>query len=480
MINALSIPEPALLPERRPPGGPVEAPWLRHLGLLNDYVWIPHAAGSSFATRFLRREFRARGHDVTIVGPEDPAARAGDMPDKHVTLKALPMRNHPGVRMPFPTRRELARVAAQRFDLVLGNTNTELNELGVWLRATQHIPYVCVNTLHLPSVYNVVLPDRLLRSALVRGLFNDGLVPWIEEHSAGVYNQSDSLIVLARGLARSWRERGVEVPIHVIPRAVDPKIFDADAGADPFDASAVRGQRLLVVCRHAREKGVARLLEIFARQIAPRLPHCSLTLVGDGPEYDAFRALARDLGVKARCFFPGEFAVTEMPRFYRHADLFVYTSLSETYGQVVGEAMWCGLPVVALEDGMGISDQVEHGSSGYLVPPGASDADAQFGAHVVRLLQTPPERRALAEQALRSVRVRSHPARVMSRYYEVFEQAREHCRATTERRIADARAASAALRRWYTFQSLVVGLSYVRRPAVVNRHGRRQPSWAGA
>ena len=98
----------------------------------------------------------------------------------------------------------------------------------------------------------------------------------------------------------------------------------------------------------------------------------------------------------------------------------------------------------------------------------------------MRLLQTPAERRALAEQAVRSVRVRSHPTRVLSRYYEVFEQAREHCRATTERRIEDAHAASAALRRWYALQSLVVGLSYVRRPAVVNRHGRRQPSWTGA
>lgn len=477
MSISLPLPERASLPERRAPIIPAAAPWLRHIGLLNDYVWIPYAAGSSFATRFLRREFCARGHEVTIVGPEDPAAPVEDMPDKHVVLKALPMRNHPGVRMPFPTRTRLARVAAQRFDLVLGQTNTELNELGIWLRATQHVPYVCVNTLHLPSVTNVVLPDRLLESALVRDFFARSVVPWIEQHSAEVYNQSDSLIVLAQGLSRSWRERGVTVPIHVIPRAVDPKIFDQLAADDPFDARAARGQRLLVVCRHTREKGVARLLEIFAREIAPRLPHCTLTLVGDGPDYDVFRAHASALGVAERCFFPGEFAVTDMPRFYRHADLFVYTSLSETYGQVVSEALWCGLPVVAFEDGMGVSDQVQHGATGSLVPPGRSDSNARFGAEVVRLLKDVQERRALAQRAAEDTRVRTHPTRVIARYYEVFEQAREHCRATTDRRIADPSAAWSALRRWYAMQSLVVGLSYVRPPALVNRHGRKQPSW---
>jgi len=51
--------------------------WLRHVGLLNDYVRIPYANGSSFATQFLYREFRARGQEVTVVGPDDPETCAG-------------------------------------------------------------------------------------------------------------------------------------------------------------------------------------------------------------------------------------------------------------------------------------------------------------------------------------------------------------------------------------------------------------------
>jgi len=468
--------EPSALLRPRPSQG---AAWLRHIGLLNDYVRIPYANGSSFATQFLYREFRKRGQEVTVVGPDDPSATSADLPARYVMLKALPLRNHPGVRMPLPSPRALARVAAQRFDLVLGQTNSELTELGLWLRATQHVPFVAVNTLHLRSAYNVVLPDVLAKQQWFTDLLDARLVPSLEAHAARVYNQSDGLVVLCRGLARYWQERGVRVPIHVLPRSVEPKIFDAKLSGDPFPQRAQRGQRLLVVCRHTREKSVDRLLRVFARHILPLHPRATLTLVGDGPEHDALRALAIELGVAASTFFPGEHSVTEIPRYYRHADLFLYASLSETYGQVVSEAMWCGLPVVAFADGMGVSDQVEHGKTGALIEPGpyCTDADEELGATVSRLLRNPSERRQLAEQAVRSTRARVHPRGVIERYDELFEQARAHCSRTTEQRISVPFASLAALGRWSAVQSLALGLGCLRRPSVINRHGRKQPSW---
>jgi len=71
--------------------------WLRHIGMLNDYVRIPYANGSSFASQFLYREFRAQGHRVTVVGPSDADAHADELPEQYVMLKSLPLRNHPGV-----------------------------------------------------------------------------------------------------------------------------------------------------------------------------------------------------------------------------------------------------------------------------------------------------------------------------------------------------------------------------------------------
>ncbi|HEX5657480.1 MAG TPA: glycosyltransferase [Polyangiales bacterium] len=454
-----------------------DAGWLRHIGMLNDYVRIPYANGSSFASQFFYREFRARGHEVTVVGPSDPDARREDLPEKYLCLPSLPMRIHPGLRMPMPGVEALARAAAQRFDLVLGQTSSELLQLGVYLRTTQHIPFVAVNTLHLRGAYNMILPDALARQRVITDYLEEHLLPSLEKHNADVYNRGDGLVVLCHGLARFWRERGVTVPIHVVPRSVDPKVFERDAGADPF--SAPRGGRLLVVGRHTREKSIDRLIRIFAQHVAPNAPEATLTLVGDGPEHDNLKALARELGVAGRTSFPGEFAVTEMARFYRHADLFLYASQSETYGQVVSEALWCGLPAVVFADGMGVSDQVEDGVTGGLIEPGPDEdaADEAFGARVLRLLRDPAERCVLALQAASRTRARVEPAGVIARYYDVFASAREHCKRTVDERIKHPFAPLFAVGHWAAMQATAIGLGSLRRPTTVNRHGRKQPSW---
>ena len=451
--------------------------WPQHIGIMTDYVRIPYANGSSFASQFLFREFRARGHTVSIVGPHDPGADPRDLPARCVELASAPLRNHPGVQVPLPGRRGLAEAAAQRFDVLLGQTGSSLIELGVWLRATRRVPFLAVNTIHLPSVYQTLLSDRLQAEPAARAVFERGIVPWLERYSVQVYNQGDGLIVLSQGMARYWRERGVRVPITVIPRAVDPAIFDLPTRRDPFDARARPGQRLLCVCRHAREKNLNRLIDIFARWIAPQAPDTTLTLVGDGPDQDAIRAHAARAGVAERVFFPGEFPVTDTADFYRHADVFVYTSLSETYGQVVSEAMWHGLPVIALDDRMGVADQVRSGQDGLLIPA-ASDVERVnrcFGGEVLGLLRQPTLRRRMAAQARRNARLRCEPERCIERYYAAFRAAREHCaehwreRAWLERHWP--------LVRWAGIHTGLLGLGLIRAPVTLNRLGRRQPNW---
>ena len=107
--------------------------------------------------------------------------------------------------------------------------------------------------------------------------------------------------------------------------------------------------------RHTREKAQDRIIRIFAKHVLPQDPDATLTLVGDGPDTPYYRRVARELGAEHRVFFTSEVPWTTMPDFYRYADVFVHASLSETYGNVLGEALWCGTPVVAFADGMGVS-----------------------------------------------------------------------------------------------------------------------------
>jgi 1,2-diacylglycerol 3-alpha-glucosyltransferase len=453
--------------------------WPRRIGIVNDYVRIPYANGSSFASQFLYREFRKRGHRVTVIGADDPKTKPADLPERAVSFMSLPLRNHPGVHLAFPSRTRLQHLEREDLDVVLAQTGSAMLEAGIWLRARRGVPLVCVNTIHLPSVYNMVLPEALYQTRADEA-FREHVVPWVEQRTVNAYNQGDGLVVLSEGLKRYWEDRGVFVPIHVIPRAVDPAVFDAADAPDPFPAAATRGARLLVVCRQVREKGVAELLEIFAKFVAPVVPQATLSLVGDGPDRDTFLALAKSLGIEQRVFFAGEQVLGAIPAFLRHADIFVYTSLSETYGQVISEAQWCRLPVVALSDGMGVSQQVEHERTGLLIEPQGDPEQVKwrFAKAVLRLLHEPRERERLRHEAAEQVRKRARPELSVARYYEAFAAGRRHYDRTSKAPAESMREVR-SLARWTGLHLTLAGVGLLRSPGILNRNGARQPNWDG-
>jgi glycosyltransferase involved in cell wall biosynthesis len=454
-----------------------ERRWLRRLAILNDYVRIPYANGSSYASQFLYREMTERGHEVTIVGPYDPNAQSSELPPRHISLPSIALRNHPGFYLAMPSRASLAILKDANFDMLLVQSASGLLYAGGWLRQQHGVPLVCVNTVHLPSVYNVVLPDALNHVSSVNRLFEERVIPWVESNTIDAYNAGDGLVCLSPGLKRYWQERGVEVPIHVIPRAIEKRIFDQTGQDDPFAEEAAPGARLLVVCRHAREKEVDRLLRIFAQYVYPSVEGATLTLVGDGPESEALKELAKDLGIDHRTFFVGEQGLRQMPAWFRHADLFVYTSLSETYGQVVSEALWCGLPVIAMDDGMGVAGQVSDGQDGFLVDPEDYDADRQLGAHVQQLLDKAALRRHMSEQAMHNAKNRSDPEACVRRYLEVFEVAKDHARRNPG---GSQLVAYRSLARWAGMHSTAAAMGLMRKPVELNRNHAATGTWTSS
>ena len=166
----------------------------------------------------------------------------------------------------------------------------------------------------------------------------------------------------------------------------------ADAGhAKPDGAIDV-----LYAGRITREKGADLLADAFmrARRHEPRL---RLVLVGGGPEEQRLR---ERLG--AHAVFRGWLDGDALARAYASADVFLFASRTDTFGQVVLEAQASGLPVIAVAEGGPLS-LIEQRVSGVLCP---ADADALAGA-VLELAAAPRLRERLARAGLRSVRERT-------------------------------------------------------------------------
>jgi glycosyltransferase involved in cell wall biosynthesis/predicted metal-dependent phosphoesterase TrpH len=157
--------------------------------------------------------------------------------------------------------------------------------------------------------------------------------------------------------------------------------------------------RVLYAGRLTKEKGADLLADAFLAARA-RDPRLELVLAGGGPEEPALRAR---LGGAAR--FLGWLEGEALARAYANADLFLFCSQTDTFGQVVLEAQASGLPVVAVDAG-GPSELIANGRSGLLCPPRPSAlADAVTGLAGARAA-----RERLARGGLGSVRERTWEA----------------------------------------------------------------------
>ena len=107
----------------------------------------------------------------------------------------------------------------------------------------------------------------------------------------------------------------------------------------------------------------------------------------------------------ADAVFTGRLSGEELSEAYASADLFVFPSTTDTFGQVLLEAMASGLPVVAAEAGP--TREVVGAEAGAFVPPGD---DAALAAEIFRLATDPAGRSHMAAAALRAARKRSWPS----------------------------------------------------------------------
>lgn len=178
------------------------------------------------------------------------------------------------------------------------------------------------------------------------------------------------------------------------PRGVDGTLFRPDRpGRSAVRESLGFGPEHVVighVSRIAAEKNVGYLAEALL-EVERTCPHVRVLVVGDGP---ARPGLEAKLGPSAR--FVGYRAGEELADHYAACDIFAFASLTETFGNVILEAMASGLPVVAVRAG-GPGDTVRPGETGTLVEP--TDPPSAMASALRRLADDPDLRRRMSGSA---------------------------------------------------------------------------------
>ncbi|ANE46301.1 glycosyl transferase [Paenibacillus swuensis] len=127
---------------------------------------------------------------------------------------------------------------------------------------------------------------------------------------------------------------------------------------------------ILFVGRLAPEKSVDIAIAAFENLPERVKSNSYLVIAGDGPLYKELAGrYEEDEDIRFTGFVHGE----ELAELYSAADVFLFPSATETFGNVVLEAMGCGTPVIGADSG-GVRDNIQHGLTGLLCPVGNIDA----------------------------------------------------------------------------------------------------------
>lgn len=207
------------------------------------------------------------------------------------------------------------------------------------------------------------------------------------------HNRTLETYVPSRATIAELEARGFE-RLTLWPRGVDGQLFrpDRPGRAQVRTALGLEPDDVVIghVSRIAAEKNVGYLGEALAQVVEAR-PNVRLLVVGDGP---ARPALERRLGPAAR--FVGYRSGDDLADHYAAADLFAFASLTETFGNVILEAMASGLPIVAVRAG-GPGETVREGDTGLLVE--VADPPARMAEALIRLVDDAEQRRRMSRSA---------------------------------------------------------------------------------
>lgn len=296
-------------------------------------TYLPQINGVATSIYLSKKYLEMKGHEVFIIAPVAP-----ENDEKILTVPGVPFLLEKQHRVVFANHLKMVEFAQKNeIDVVHSHDPFALGIRALKIQKVLKLPHV--HTYHtLLTEYRHYVPPPLTPDRKT-----------VEEFSRWFCDKVNAVIAPTKEIKDELIRYKVQSPIEVIPTGIDTAEFSTPPEIDARQMHKIPKDAIVLMYagRLSKEKNLEFLFKTVGRYIKENIQAWFL-VVGDGPERKELEELAEELEISKRTVFTGYVPHKKIKNYYKASDLFVFSSLTETQGLVVLEALASGTPVVAI------------------------------------------------------------------------------------------------------------------------------------
>ena len=312
----------------------------------------PYIGGVPISIERLSEGLRANGHEVVVFAPNYKGQEADENVVRyHSLIKgiingfSIPNSFDPCIEKQFRTG---------NFDVIHVHHPMLIGRTAKYLSKKYDVPLCYTyHTQYEQYLHYIMAP------------FLEGVIP----NYVNRYINGCDLVFAPTYSAQAYlNEIGSEVKIAVLPTGIDAQSFETNTEEVTKLRKTLLGEKQHLFCtvaRLAKEKNLDFLFRALAKRKQNHGSDFRFVIVGEGPYQKQLHKLAEELQLREEIIFVGKVPNRQIKNYCKAADLFLFSSLSETQGIVLLEAMAASTPVLAVK-ASGVRDIVVNGRNGYM------------------------------------------------------------------------------------------------------------------
>ena len=355
------------------------------IGFFTNY-FIPSIGGIETSVANLCKGLKRAGHETFVFSPQYPNWK--DKEENIFRYKSVHF-NYGGylyvIPIPFFSKMHLM-IKRLNLDIIHSHQPYSLGDEALYFSKKLNIPLVFTHHINYVEYFHYIpfIPKSISQKYIIR-------------KTSTYSNKCDVVIVPSISIKELLLDHEVKAPIEIIPSGINIKKFSKCKGKkdDIREKYGINPEDVVIITasRITKEKNIPFLIKSFLL-IKKSCENSKFIIVGDGAAKKNLKKLTHKLDVYKDVFFTGLIKKEEIISLFQASDVFIFSSLTETQGIVVIEAMTSGLPVVAIKSN-GIEDIIQNGENGILT----ENSVDEFSKSVIGIINDKDIRDKLSNQA---------------------------------------------------------------------------------